>query len=164
MTRYLKALLAAAGLACAMAVQAQPLPADAPPGTTVQCGDGSYAAPAQKAGACKGHKGVKNWYGSANKAAAAGSGGAVETQSSAVSKTGVAPATGSTSKTPGEPDRLDMPAAPGGGPGKVWVNESSKVYHCQSDRYYGKTKSGEYMSEADAKAKGMRPAGKKSCS
>lgn len=158
-----KVWLAAASLLGAMAAQAQPLPADAPPGTTVQCGDGSYASPATKSGACKGHKGVKNWYGSANKAAAAGSAAAVETQSSAVSKTGVAPPTGKTSKTPGEPDRLDMPAAPGGGPGKVWVNESSKVYHCQSDRYYGKTKSGEYMSEADAKAKGMRPAGKKSC-
>lgn len=163
MTRTLKALLATVGLACAMAVQAQALPADAPAGTTVQCKDGSYAAPAEKSGACKGHKGIKNWYGSATKAAAAGSSAAVETQSSAVSKTGVAPPTGSNSKTPGEPDRLDMPAAPGGGAGKVWVNESSKVYHCQNDRYYGKTKSGEYMSEADAKAKGMHGDHGKAC-
>lgn len=55
-------------------------------------------------------------------------------------------------------------AAPGGGNGKVWVNTGSKTYHCAGTKYYGKTKAGEYMSEADAKAKGNHPDHKKACS
>lgn len=46
--------------------------------------------------------------------------------------------------------------AQGGGNGQVWVNLDSKIYHYQGDRFYGKTKSGKYMSEQDAVRAGYR--------
>jgi len=38
--------------------------------------------------------------------------------------------------------------------GMVWVNLDTKLYHTDSSRWYGKTKSGKYMSEADAMKEG----------
>jgi hypothetical protein len=48
--------------------------------------------------------------------------------------------------------------APGAAPNKVWVNSSSKVYHCPGDRYYGRTKGGRYMTEPEAKSTGAHGA------
>jgi hypothetical protein len=41
--------------------------------------------------------------------------------------------------------------------GLVWVNLSSKVYH-KDGKYYGNTKSGKFMTEADAQKGGYRAA------
>ena len=40
--------------------------------------------------------------------------------------------------------------APGGGHGKVWVNTETHVYHKEGSRFYGTTKKGQYMTEAEA--------------
>jgi hypothetical protein len=40
------------------------------------------------------------------------------------------------------------------------VNTETHVYHTEKSRYYGKTKKGKYMTEAEAKAEGDRAAKK----
>jgi hypothetical protein len=48
--------------------------------------------------------------------------------------------------------------APGGGHGLVWVNTETHIYHKEGSRFYGKTKKGKYVSEADAIKEGDRAA------
>jgi hypothetical protein len=43
---------------------------------------------------------------------------------------------------------------------KVWVNTKSGLYFYPGARWYGKTKQGKYMTEAQARAKGYRAAGR----
>jgi competence protein ComEA len=43
-------------------------------------------------------------------------------------------------------------------PGMVWANVDTKVYHKAGDRYYGKTKHGQWMTEQQAIAAGYRAA------
>jgi hypothetical protein len=138
------------------------------------CRDGSYWTGPTKKGACRGHKGVQDWYagaapagGTAPAAAAPAAPAAAAAAPAAVAP--AAPAAAAAAPAPVAPSAKAAPAAsvaaaPGGGPGLVWVNSSSKVYHCSTDKWYGKTKSGAYMSEADAVAKGNRPDHGKACS
>ena len=63
-----------------------------------------------------------------------------------------APATASPSATSQTP--------PANTSGMVWVNTDTGVYHQPGTRYYGKTKHGKYMLEADAVKAGYHPAGK----
>ena len=148
--------------------------ASAPAGSTGQCKDGSYSSAAAKKGACRGHKGVQEWYATAGaRGTSAAKPAAAAKVAPAAAAAPMAPAATPTAAAPavtrrGAAASHAMPApaanaAPGGGPGMVWVNASSKVYHCSTDKWYGKTKQGSYMSEADARAKGNHAEHGKSC-
>jgi hypothetical protein len=131
----------------------------------VTCKDGT-TSPHGGRGSCSGHGGIDK---AATAAAAATPAAPTPAAKPAPAAAAPTPAPASPAASAGRPDPSKAPpasqaAAPGGGPGMVWVNSASKVYHCPSDRWYGKTKAGEYMTEADAKAKGNRADHNKPCS
>lgn len=160
-----------ASLAAAGASLHAQAPAGAPAGSTAVCNDGSYWTGATKSGACRGHKGIKTWWGpgaggaAAAPAPAAKAAPATKAMTPPPAPAAAAPAAASTAAMPAKrtAPAPQAAAAPGGGPGMVWVNTSTKVYHCPGDRYYGKTKQGKYMSEADAKSAGFKADAGKPC-
>lgn len=147
--------------------------AQAPAGSTGQCKDSSYTSADAKRGACRGHGGVKEWYATTEKSekadrtrsndrmGATNKEGTTERsekagRTTAKDRMGMTNHEATTETQASKPmartnsDRME-PAA-GGGAGKVWVNTATHVYHCEGTRWYGKTKNGEYMSEAEAKS------------
>jgi hypothetical protein len=165
MKSILRVGLLAAALCYAGSSFAQ-APADAPAGTNGVCKDGTYSQAAHKQGACRGHQGVKQWYATSDSGGSSSSSASAAPTAPATAAAPVAPAAPAAPSAPAAKSSGHTPpatAAAGGGPGMVWVNTSSNVYHCPSDRWYGKTKQGAYMSEADAKAKGARPDHGKTC-
>jgi hypothetical protein len=142
-------LAAAIALATVSFAQA---PAGAPAGATGLCKDSSYYSGATRKGACAGHKGVKEWYGAATAA------GSASTPAAAA-----APAAAPAATTKSAKPTASTAAAAGGGTGMVWVNKATRTYHCTTDKWYGKTKNGEYLSEADAKTQGFHAAHGKAC-
>jgi len=158
------------------------IPANAPNGSTGMCKDGSYTNAASKSGACRGHKGVQSWFADDASAAKTPAKSAKEPKPSAAAPPAPVAAPAPAAKAPAPVANAPAPAAqpaapkatktaaganvaqaPGGGPGMVWVNTSTKVYHCSGSSYYGKTKEGKYMTEAEAKAAGAHPDHGKAC-
>ncbi|MCE7950915.1 MAG: DUF3761 domain-containing protein [Xanthomonadales bacterium PRO7] len=193
----MKTLLVSAALGLGMLLTAGAY-AQAPAGATAACKDGTYYTGTTHKGACRGHKGVKEWINGDSTAAgsstaAAKDASAAPAKAAKKSKTpkkaeaaeAAAPATApaaapapaaspvaapspspkaaASKRTPPTP-ASQIAQKPGGGPGLVWVNAGSKVYHCQGDEWYGKTKEGSYMSEAAAKAAGNHASHGKECS
>src|SRR5215469_14028621 len=103
---------------------------------TATCNDGTAFTGTKRSGACRGHGGVQSW-GEA-----------------------ISPPSAPSQAAPTTSPRISPSV---GGAGQVWVNTASKVYHCPGTRWYGKTKQGSYMSEADARAQGARPDHGKAC-
>jgi hypothetical protein len=217
MKRLLPALpIAVLGLLSANVSSAAP--AGAPAGATAICKDGSYFTGATRSGACRGHKGIQDWFGDApdakgTKADAKADAKAAKAEAKAakaeaksdakvvkgkevaaaaaaapaaaavVAPKPVAPAapspsaaapapapvasapaaSASRSVTAAAPVQKPASTAPAGGPNSVWVNESTKVYHCPNTRWYGKTKQGVYMNENEAVAKGYKADHGKAC-
>ena len=133
--------------------------AQAPAGSTGQCKDGTYTSAASKSGACRGHKGVQTWFAESGAAAKPAKTTATTPAPAATPAPTPAPAAAPAATTP-KPSTPKTSTAPtgtpvaGGGPGLVWVNTASNVYHCYGSKYYGLTKVGKYETEAAAKAAG----------
>ena len=152
----------------AVLVVSIPVSGQAPAGATGQCKDGTYTTAAKKTGACSRHQGVQIWF-----ADSSSKGSAPTTPAPTKTATPPTAAPQSSPRPTAAPSPIPTPKAntpmasttpaAGGGPGMVWVNTPTHVYHCSGTRYYGNSKSGKYMTEAAAKSEGDHPDHGKGC-
>ena len=91
------------------------------------------------------------------KAQASGTSSAAAKPATQASPSATPPAPSATKAATGNPTSQEIAAAKASG--KVWVNTESGIYH-KSGRWYGKTKNGKFMTEAEAKAAGYKEAHK----
>lgn len=147
---------AAATPAAAPAAASAPTPAVArhsgarPKDATGQCADGTYTTAKTQDRGCTKHGGVATWFGVAAATGTTPTAAATPTAASRPS----APAPAPVAETETAPAPVAAPAQTPSAPGQVWVNTATKVYHCAGTKWYGNTKAGKYMSEAEAKAAG----------
>ena len=83
-----------------------------------------------------------------------------QTDSSSTKKSSESKQTSAAKPAPASTPAATQQTRPANSTGMVWVNTDSGIYHKPGTRYYGKTKQGKYMSEADAIKAGYRAAGK----
>ena len=96
-------------------------------------------------------------------APAPGSAAASPVSTAPAAKSAAAPSTPASAPGRGAPASKTVTtqqAPPANSAGMVWVNTDSGVYHKPGTRWYGKTKQGKYMTEADAQKAGYRAAAK----
>ncbi len=118
---------------------------------TGMCKDGTEYTGAAKRGACRGHRGLKDWYADS------------EEKEDQIAAPAAKSSTPYKKADAAEPPARKTQAAPAAGSGQVWVNTNSKIYHCEGSHFYGNTKEGEYMSEAQAQGKGYVANRRKEC-
>jgi Protein of unknown function (DUF3761) len=155
MKRTLLALTAAAGLLFAPALAG----AASAAGATAICKDGSQYMGSSDRGACSHHGGVQQWL---NAAAAESPQQQVNNVPAASPALNPAPQS-SSNVAPAPQTGGSNVAIAANANGQVWVNLKSKVYHCAGDRYYGKTKKGEFLPESQAIAQGFHADHGKAC-
>jgi hypothetical protein len=151
----MKSLFFAGLLAAGLFVATQAAAQSTDAAVTATCKDGSAWSGATRRGACRGHGGVQAYNTPAATPAAA--------TPAATAPAPVATPAATPAPVAAPAPKAAITQAAGGGAGQVWVSTGSKVYHCPGDRWYGKTKSGSYMTEAAAKAAGDHPSRNKVC-
>ena len=126
-------LLTAACLVLSVAAYAQ----TPTPEVTAICKDRTSYTWATRRGACSRHGGVASF-----------GAGTIANPVAPTTTSVPAPTPTAAPTAPATPSSRTASPAPSGGAGRVWVNTASKVYHCQGDRWYGKTNQCSYMTEA----------------